>query len=319
MPSYNLGRFVVDSVASVLRQTMDDLECIVVDDGSTDDTLVRLAAIPDPRLRLVRKENRGTVADTRNRGIAEATGELVAFLDADDWWFAHKLERQVALLEQRPDTGLVYSAYAIADETMQILTAVWPDVTQGGLRRQVLLEAHGIGFGSTAVVPARVLAEVGDFNLELSVSEDIDLADRIAQRFRVDAVDECLVLYRNHGGQGHRRLDRYEHDMLWLIDDRFGPEGSRDRASWARARGNLHTRLAISAARRREPDRLWRNLRLAVSTKPSRMVALPIDAVRRRAERRWRFRSERDELGRRYIAEQAQVLPVRGSGGGSPD
>jgi glycosyltransferase involved in cell wall biosynthesis len=286
VPAYNVARFVPDSVGSVLAQSMGDLECIVVDDGSTDDTVAVAKAFDDPRVRVICKVNAGTVSDARNVGIAEARGELVAFLDADDWWAPHKLARQVELLERRPDLGLVYCGYAIANEDMSIRTMVHPARQGRDLRRQILLEAIGIGFASTAMVPATVLAEVGGFNLELSVSEDIDLADRIAQRYPFESVDECLVVYRLHDAQGHRRLAHYEHDMLWILDDRFGDAGVRDPDSWRRGRANLYTRLAAYELAARDLGRSWSHLRQALGHGPSRVVLLPLEGMVRRTRRR---------------------------------
>src|SRR5262245_37852496 len=105
IPTYNSGPLVVEAVESVLRQTQPATEIIVVDDGSTDDTQERLAAYRD-RIRCVRQSN-ARVAAARNTGLALASGEIVAFLDADDAWHPHKLERQLAVLREHPQIGLL--------------------------------------------------------------------------------------------------------------------------------------------------------------------------------------------------------------------
>jgi glycosyltransferase involved in cell wall biosynthesis len=305
VPAYNVGRFIRTAVTSVLCQTMTDLECVVVDDGSTDDTAAVLSRIDDPRLRVVTKENRGTVADARNAGVATARGELIAFLDGDDWWLPEKLARQVALLEQQPVVGMVYCGYAIADQHLAVRAVVWPDPGAVDLRRQVLLEAYGIGFASTALVPAAVLASVGPFELALSVSEDIDLADRIAQAHAVVGVPECLTVYRTHPGQGHLRLNRYEHDMEWILADRFGVDGAIDRRSWQRGVANLHTRLAVYELRKRNGSAARRHLTAALRTQPSRLALLPAAATLRRVRRWSKIRRTRAELDARIRAALA--------------
>lgn len=108
IPAYNYGRFVADAIASVQRQTVDDLEIIVIDDGSTDDTPQVLAAINDPRLRVFRTVNQGLSA-ARMEGLRQARGEYIAFLDADDRWRPEKLERQLAMMEADPQLGAVFT------------------------------------------------------------------------------------------------------------------------------------------------------------------------------------------------------------------
>src|SRR4051794_17952991 len=94
IPAFNAARHLRASVASALSQEGVELECIVVDDGSTDGTAEVLASIEDDRLRCLHKENRGTASDARNVGMEAARGDYVAFLDADDVWLPGKLRRQ---------------------------------------------------------------------------------------------------------------------------------------------------------------------------------------------------------------------------------
>src|SRR5687768_199170 len=105
IPTYNSGSLVVQAVEGVLAQTRQAEEVIVVDDGSTDDTAERLQQFGE-RIRVVRQAN-GGVATARNAGLRASSGDLVAFLDADDAWHPQKLERQIALLQQHPEFGLL--------------------------------------------------------------------------------------------------------------------------------------------------------------------------------------------------------------------
>jgi glycosyltransferase involved in cell wall biosynthesis len=113
--TYNYGRFIGDAIRSVQEQTADDLEIIVIDDGSTDETQDVLAAIRDSRLRVHRIANSG-VAVARNTGLQMARGQFIAFLDADDRWRPTKLERQLALMESEPELGLAFTNFVRFNE-----------------------------------------------------------------------------------------------------------------------------------------------------------------------------------------------------------
>lgn len=102
MPAYNAGRYIAKAIESVLAQTLQDWELIVVDDGSTDDTSSLVAAYSDPRIRCMHQKNQGPAA-ARNRGVQHSSGQFLAFLDADDWWDQHCLEFLVATLEVQPE------------------------------------------------------------------------------------------------------------------------------------------------------------------------------------------------------------------------
>lgn len=110
IPTYDYGPFIGEAIDSVRRQTLDDLEILVVDDGSTDETPEVLAAIEDSRLRVIRTSNRGP-APARNTGLEAARGQYLAYLDADDRWRPDKLARQVALLEAEPDVDYVFTDF----------------------------------------------------------------------------------------------------------------------------------------------------------------------------------------------------------------
>ncbi len=108
IPAYNAGPYVGEAVASVLAQQVADLEVIVVDDASTDDTAQVVSAITDPRVHLVRMA-KGGVGAARNKGMELARGQFIAFLDADDRWAAGKLNRQLAILQSEPEVGFVFT------------------------------------------------------------------------------------------------------------------------------------------------------------------------------------------------------------------
>ena len=140
MPAYNAGRFIEEAVRSVMAQTMTDWELLVLDDGSTDDTLAiaqRLAR-EDSRIRVLPNEHNMGVAKTRNRGIDLCRGEYVALLDSDDIWYPEKLQAQLALMRET-GADVSYCAYAIVDAKGNPSRAdylVPPSVDFKGLLRQ---------------------------------------------------------------------------------------------------------------------------------------------------------------------------------------
>jgi glycosyltransferase involved in cell wall biosynthesis len=107
VPAYNTSRTIAETLDSVLAQTFEDYEVVVVDDGSPDD-VAELVARSYPQVRLVRQENRG-LAGARNTGIKEAKGEYVAFLDSDDVWLPRKLELQVEQIKTHPEADVFYA------------------------------------------------------------------------------------------------------------------------------------------------------------------------------------------------------------------
>jgi Glycosyl transferase family 2 len=115
IPTYNYGKFIAEAIASVQAQTYPVAEIIVIDDGSTDDTPDVLARIDDPRLRVLRTPNRG-VSSARNTGLAQATGEFIAFLDADDRWRPTKTERQMSIMDADATVGVVFTNFVRFDD-----------------------------------------------------------------------------------------------------------------------------------------------------------------------------------------------------------
>lgn len=115
MPTYNCGRFIRESISSVLAQTYTAWELLIVDDCSTDNTAELLAAYKDERIHYMRNEQNLGAALTRNRALREAKGRYIAFLDADDLWLPDKLERQIAFMEQN-SYAFTYHEYTEIDE-----------------------------------------------------------------------------------------------------------------------------------------------------------------------------------------------------------
>jgi len=289
VPAHNAADTVGETIESALRQTMGDLEVIVVDDGSSDDTGARVEAIADPRLRLVRQENGGAAA-ARNAGIRQARGEWVAFLDADDVWLPHKLEVQLAVLEANPGVSAVQSgAYFVDDRLrpLEVRRCFQPDDSLlTFLRFQNLPNA-----ASTWVIQRGALERFGMFDASLAILEDWDISIKAARHCDPISIEEPLSLYRVHPGNRSRNLEIHIAPGLRILSRLFAdpalPQHIRDREREIYAR--LYTMFAGGALRAGERRACARWGLRAVRTDPRALGylgALPIRRARRRLSRR---------------------------------
>ena len=197
MPAYNAMRFLPQTVASVLSQTRQDFELIVVDDGSSDGTDAFVWQQPDVRIRLVKQTNQGLAA-ARNAGIAASRGEYIALLDADDLWEPTKLEEQLARITNRPEVGLVHTAIRYINETGDEINRVLKVVGDGDVWTKVVVH-NPVRCGSTPLIRRECFETVGMFDPALRFSEDWEMWIRIARRYHFATVDKPLTLYRQHG------------------------------------------------------------------------------------------------------------------------
>jgi glycosyltransferase involved in cell wall biosynthesis len=191
IPVFNRPAAVRRAIESVLAQTCQDFEVIVVDDHSTDNTAASVMACTDPRVRLIRHEqNRGGSA-ARNTGIQAGSAPYVAFLDSDDEWLPMKLERQLEVFARSRDRlALVYTGadrvYADGSMERHIPTR------QANLARTLLTE-NVVGETSVGMLRRSALEAVGGFDESLPASQDLDLWLRISEQFVVEVIPDALV------------------------------------------------------------------------------------------------------------------------------
>lgn len=247
IPNYNYAKYVREAVGSVLAQTYSPLEVIVVDDGSTDESESVLAEFGDA-IKLVRQKNQG-VSAARNNGIAESSGEYVAFLDADDVWMPEKIARQIELFENDSALGLTHVGVEDIDAEGNVL-ATNLDGLSGEVAADLLLLERAVilGGGSGLMVRRDLLAEIGGFDTRLSTSADWDLFYQSARRRPVGFLPEVLLKYRVHGANMHGNIPRMEREMLLGFEKAFATDTDVDRRH---AYGNLHRVLAGSYFRQR--------------------------------------------------------------------
>lgn len=207
MATRNYGRFLGESIGSVLAQTFTDWELIVVNDGSTDDTVPRLERFRDSRIRTFHADRLGQ-SRAKNLGVALGRGELIAFLDADDAWEPTKLAKQLPLFSGT--VGVVYSGRSLMDEHSRPIAdqIVSPLPGRGDIRDRLFIR-NGICF-SSAIVRRSLFERVGRFDESLDLAVDYDLWLRAARVARFDFIDEPLVRYRT----GHANLSRNLDDRV---------------------------------------------------------------------------------------------------------
>ncbi|MDV7144008.1 glycosyltransferase [Tropicimonas sp. TH_r6] len=222
VPAYNVAETLAATLDALLRQSFRDFEIILVDDGSTDDTLRIAESYDDPRLRIVTQTNRG-LAGARNTGIHAARGEFIGLCDSDDLWHPVKLARHVLHLQSLPDVGVSYSGSAMIDEDGQRLgLSQRPrlhDVSAAHIFRR-----NPVGNGSAAVIRRAALDAVawrpaGEYQRDwwfdetFRQSEDIEFWLRMALTtdWRFEGVQGDLTLYRiNSGGLSASVSRQYE-------------------------------------------------------------------------------------------------------------
>lgn len=250
IPAYNSAHFINEAISSALQQTYKNIEVIVVDDGSKDDTRTVVAAFGG-RVRLLTQENQGS-AVARNYGISTADGALIAFLDADDVWHPRKLELQVNTL-RHSDSHMTYARFLWwrPQEDGQHLSQVQMfastndtlrstgETTSGWIYAKLMRDC--IVWTSTVLVDKSVLLAAGGFNPKLRKGQDWDLWLRLSQVGTWQGMDEALALYRIHESSITHKTSaiNYEYKILTEAIERWGlssPDGSTVDSEFIRLR-----------------------------------------------------------------------------------
>ncbi|MES1022802.1 glycosyltransferase family A protein [Gloeocapsa sp. BRSZ] len=242
VPAYNAEQTIVAAIASVQQQTFRDWEVIVIDDGSCDRTCELLSRIQEPRMQVHRYTNAG-VSVARNRGIAHAQGEYLAFLDADDLWSADKLECQVAALEQHPDAGVAYSWTYFMNESATMIHAAPPVWFTGNVYAPLLVR-NFLYSGSNALVRRDALELVGGFDATLTHGEDWQLFVRLAQVVEFVVVPKPQVFYRQSPTSASAQVALMEVRLLAVIDRVFAAVPSHFQSLKNENLANLYQYLA---------------------------------------------------------------------------
>jgi glycosyltransferase involved in cell wall biosynthesis len=259
VPVYNREDYVRETLDSILQQTYENIEVIVVNDGSTDNSLSIIEEFkgkyPEKFL-IIDQENQGQVR-SRNNAIEKSSGEFIAFLDSDDLWLPNKLEMQIPLFVG--DVGLVYCAIYNIDADGQVIdTELCEQDIRGYIYPELLIKNRMTG--GTVVLHRDAIDKVGLFDVDFAAAENWDLWIRVSKYFSVDMVNEPLVKYRKHAGN----MSKDSLLMLNIIDSILikhcsGEPATHEievaiqkaRANYAYRRGVYHfSRYEFKASRR---------------------------------------------------------------------
>ena len=295
--AFNSGPFIEPAIESALRQTLKDIEVVVVDDGSTDGTVARLKQFGDPRLRVLEGPHRGAPF-ALNTGVNLARAPYIGFLDHDDLWAPQKLARHLEFFEKNAATDATFSWSALIDESggrIGLPGARW----RGSIDFSQLLEDFVVGSTSSLVMRRSAILTAGGFDTRFPRCHDADLLLRIAlgRPQAICSIPEELTWYRRHSGQMSRDW-RAMHLEWELMLEKFQNLAPAETAKVERrARSNVnryHACLAYEEAEFQEAFRLvgkslrsnpgafvadWRNWKVALAS--SCGVLLPARVHRR--------------------------------------
>lgn len=246
VPVFNREYMVSKTLDSILLQIYPHVEIVVINDGSTDNSLLVLSEYAKRypgKIIVIDQENAGQVR-ARNKGIEVARGEYIAFLDSDDTWVQDKLSQQIPLFEGK--IGLTYSGVHEVDLNGRITSTVLPEVgIRGDIYRQLLIKNRMTG--GSVVVTRRALNKVGVFDESFRAAENWDLWIRVSREFEVDYVDKPLVYYLKHPGN-------MSHDNLRMVQGAWNilqkhlpviPENNNLKASYQEAYANYYYNMGV--------------------------------------------------------------------------
>lgn len=243
IPLYNKEREVEATLRSVLAQTLQPLEVVIVDDGSTDGSAAVVERIASPLIRLIRQSNAGECA-ARNRAMSEARGDYFALVDADDGWKPEFLEEVAAMIEEFPDCGIYSTAFDIVSPT-GVVRGNCP--TERGIVDNFWRESmtHYVTIPSATVLPRRVMEELGGFPEGMKMGGDQWMWLKIASHYQVCFSPRALCDYSmvasNRSGAIYTP-ERCDNDLMQFLNP---PYASREENFW---RAEFVAKCAIGKA-----------------------------------------------------------------------
>ena len=238
IPTYNHAPMLQRALATVIEQTYQNWNAIVVNNYSTDNTLEVVAKFNDPRIQCVNFRNNGVIGASRNEGIKLATGEYVAFLDSDDTWFPTKVEKSVSSLENGSDL-VCHAEYWIDESGKSRLVTYGP--SEAATHHNLIYKGNRISTSAT-MVRATLLKEVNGFDVspELISTEDYDLWIRLAAKSNKFAfIDEPLGEYHRHDNNVSANIEKHLAAELALLTKHFAVDSRLQNALARRRRKAL--------------------------------------------------------------------------------
>lgn len=220
--TYNREKYINDCINSVLEQSYQDFELIIIDDGSTDNTRDVVQKYNDPRIKYYYQNNSGQNS-ARNAGINYASADYVALMDSDDVWHPEKLEKQVEILEENPDIGLVYCGTELIDKNGKSCGRK-PLVTHSGHILDKLLMTNFLYNGSCPLFRKSCIERVGLFDCSITRMTDWEFYLRFAIHYKFFGIDEYLLKYRIHNETMSHNFKDYESCGIKILEKVFNDE-----------------------------------------------------------------------------------------------
>ena len=228
IPTYNRRQSIGRSVRSVLNQTYQDFELIIVDDGSTDNTKELVADFNDERIRYVRHEENKGEAAARNTGIKAARCDYIAYQDSDDEWLPEKLARQIELLENAsPEVGVIYTGFWKAENHKRTYVPFsWVSQKNGDIHKE-LLKGNFIG-SPVVLIKKECFNKVGLFDERLRNLVDWEMWLRISKYYHFKYIDEPLVIAHYHSDNVSSNHHAFI-EALELVLEKYSDEFASDK------------------------------------------------------------------------------------------
>ncbi|WP_158655138.1 glycosyltransferase family 2 protein [Flavivirga eckloniae] len=200
IPLYNKEDHIKGTIKSVLNQEFKDFEVIIVNDGSTDESLKKIETLIDNRFKIINQDNQG-VSHARNIGIAESKGSYIALLDADDFWYENHLSDLKKLIKRFPEAGLFCNNYEISYNNKLIKPATfnfeynnYPMIIKDYFKSSII---NSIAWTSSVAFTKESFIRIGKFNLKLRTGQDIDLWIRYALKYAIAFSPKISMRYHN--------------------------------------------------------------------------------------------------------------------------
>lgn len=266
IPAYNKADLTVRTIESVLNQTYENIEVIVVDDGSTDDTKNKLQLFGD-KIHYIHKQN-GGACSARNVGIKKATGEYIALIDCDDIFYPEKIAKSIECLEKNPDCGFVHTgAYLINDDDdiiSEFRSSNHP--ASGWIASRLILK--DLICNSTVIIRKECFKEVGYFDEKIFIPADWDMWLRLSEKYKAAYIDDKLTGYRLTDSYTASNMEIGINETVYLLNKAFSRNNHLSSGFKKRCLANLYLRYGLNYAVMQDFKKSRETLLKAVSNKP---------------------------------------------------
>jgi glycosyltransferase involved in cell wall biosynthesis len=255
IPTFNRAVLLMETLDSVLKQSFGDFEILVVDHGSSDNTAAILQRYQDTRVRSIHVDRREKLSHVRNRGLASARGQMIAFLDSDDLWEPDKLRQQTGLLEAYPDVGFVQCGLHVFDETrtrstdLQLRASLGSGDISIGWLFPAVIRAKMAMYTSTILIRRSAIDLAGPLNEELRAGE-CEFITRLSFHCRGAIIHRPLVRIRKHAGNTSALYWEQDFEEALYTIERFNANGAISPDIYAEMMSLYHRRYAECLAAR---------------------------------------------------------------------